>query len=517
MAPSYVEPATFHAHEAAAFVSSCADLLPGRSSSSLTTDAWIHCAFKCWSRLAQSFRRKDLIFSGPIEWLEFQLVLWATLQQITVDDVCSSGEEYNFLVAEALKCGVAIDPIPELLLVQYAAEAAAFSAPLSFGGSPLVPGCASDFPSPCPPSPTPFTLPPPALSPLLATPSPGTLKLPPPSSSFSPFAFITLPSFPHPSVSPVTSNDYMVLPSPAALALASLRRVPPKNFKLAPPPAKLAAPTGRALRSSRSTPAPPPVAGPSKPRKHPLVPSSVDEDSTNKHARLTSPPRLTAAQKGKGCATSLARITTKQGRSLAVTKDVCKVAVKGGLGEKTPEDVVEVEDPALMPLGLLVPDKDYGDFVGCDSHYFHCSLGDLIGHFMVEPCDACSAAGVQCRTIRSGSGKCFRCAIHKHTCLFHGECTVNKARQVFVPHPALIQDLRARFAQALEESIRIADYQGKVPAALRRTHAENVENLSGLFELGIKEWKDLVDVDAEVVFEAEGLDEDEDEDEDESS
>ncbi|KAK0468784.1 hypothetical protein IW261DRAFT_1573391 [Armillaria novae-zelandiae] len=513
MAPSYVEPATFHAHEATTFVSLCADLLPGCSSSSLTTDAWIRCAFKCWSRLAQSFRRKDLIFSGPIEWLEFQLVLWAALQQIAVDDVRSSGEEYNFLVAEALKCGVAIDPIPELLLVQYAAEAAAFSAPLSFGGSPLVPGRASDFPSPCPPSPTPFALPPLALSPLLATPSPGTLKLLPPSSSSSPFAFVTLPSFPRLSVSPVTSDDYMVLPSPAMLALASLRRIPPKNFKLAPPPAKLAAPTGRALRSSRSTPAPPPVAGPSKPRKRPLVPSSVDEDGANKRAHLTSPPRLTAAQKGKGRVTSLARITTKQGRSLAVTKDVHKVAVKGGLGEKTPEDAVEVEDPALMPLGLLVPDKDYGDFVGCDGHYFRRSLGDL----MVEPCDACSAARAQCRTIRSGSGKCFRCAIHKHACLFHGERTVNKARQVFVPHPALIQDLRARFAQALEESVRIANYQGKVPAALRRTHAENVENLSGLFELGIKEWKDLVDVDAEVVFEAEGLDEDEDEDEDESS
>ncbi|KAK0468576.1 hypothetical protein IW261DRAFT_1573669 [Armillaria novae-zelandiae] len=445
MAPSYVESATFHAHEAAAFVSLCTDHLPGRSLSSLTTNTWIHCAFKCWSRLAQSFRCKDLVLSGPIEWLEFQLVLWAALQQIVVDDVRSSGEEYNFLVAEALKCRVAIDPIPELLLVQYAAEAAATSAPLSFGGSPLVPGCTSDFTSPCPPSPTPFSLPPPAVSPPLATPSLGTLKLAPPSSSSSPFNFVTLPSFPRPS-HPTTTCFFT---------------------------------------------------------------ASVDEDGANKRARLTSPPRLTVAQKGKGHVTSAAHITTKQGRSLAVTKDVCKVTVKGGLGEKTPEDVVEVEDPALMPLGLLVPDKDYGDFVGCDSHYFHRSLGNL----MVEPCDACSAAGAQCRTIRSGSGKCFRCAIHKHACLFHGERTVNKARQVSVPHPALIQDLRTHFAQALEESVQITNYQGKVPATLRCTHAENIENLSGLFELGIKEWKDLVDVDVEVAFETEGEDEDEDEDE----
>ncbi|KAK0459033.1 hypothetical protein IW261DRAFT_1579253 [Armillaria novae-zelandiae] len=480
MAPSYVESATFHGHKAAAFMSSCSDRLPGRSSTSLTTNAWVHCTFECWCRLSQSFQRKDLVFSGPIEWLEFQLVLWATLQQIVVDDMRSSREEYNFLVAEALKCGAAIDPIPELLLVQYAAEAAATSAPLSFGGSPLVPGRASDFTSPCLPLPTPFSLPPPAVSPPLATPSPGTLKLVPPLSSSSPFSLIMLPTFTHPSVSPVTSDNYMVRPSPASLALASLRRLLPKNFKLVPPLAKLAATTRHALRSSRSTPAPPPpVAGPSRPRKRPLVSSSVDDDSANKRARLASPPRLTVAQKGKGRTTSpdmslfalASRITTKQGRSLAVTKDVRKISTKGSLREKTPEDAVEVEDPALMPLGLLVPDKDYGDFIGCDGHYFCRSLGDLVGHFMVEPCDACSAAGAQCRTIRSSSGKCFR-------------------------------------PRGVRSDCRLL---GKVPAPLHRTHAENIENLSGLFELGVKEWKDLVNVDAEVAFEGEGEDEDEDE------
>ncbi|KAK0465722.1 hypothetical protein IW261DRAFT_1574873 [Armillaria novae-zelandiae] len=499
MAPSYVESASFHAHKATTFVSSCPNLLPGCSSTSLTTDAWVLYAFKCWSRLSQSFHHKDLIFSSPIEWLEFQLVLWAAFQQIAVNDMRLLGEEYNFLVAEALKCGVAINPIPELLLTQYAAEAAASSAPLSFGSSPLVPGHASNFPSPCPPSPMPFALPLLALSPPLATPSPRALKFAPPSSSSSPFALVTLPTFPRPSVSPIMSDNYMVHPLPASLALALLRCIPPKNFKLVPPPAKLATTTGCTLRSLCSTPAPPlPVAGPSRPRKCPLVSSSVDDDSANKCAHLASLPCLTAAQKGKGCVTS---------------PDVRKISTKGSLGEKTPEDAVEVEDPALMPLGLLVPDKDYGDFIGCDGHYFRHSLGDLVGHFMVEPCDTCSAAGAQCRTIRSGSGKCFRCAIHKHACLFHGERSVNKARQVFVLHPALVQDLHARLTQALDEAVRIADYQGKVPAPLRQTHAENVENLSGLFELGVKEWKDLVDVDAEVAFEAEVDDKDEDEDE----
>ncbi|KAK0484687.1 hypothetical protein IW261DRAFT_1416613 [Armillaria novae-zelandiae] len=139
-----------------------------------------------------------------------------------MNNVCTSGEEYNFLVAKALKCGVTINPIPELLLVQYAAEAATTATPLSLGGSPLVPRCTSKFPSPCPPLPILFTLPLLVLSPPLATPSPGALKFMPPSLSSSPFALVTLPTFPRPSVSPVTSDDYMVCPSPAALALASL-------------------------------------------------------------------------------------------------------------------------------------------------------------------------------------------------------------------------------------------------------------------------------------------------------
>ncbi|KAK0486442.1 hypothetical protein IW261DRAFT_1559841 [Armillaria novae-zelandiae] len=438
-----------------------------------------------------------LCLQVPIEWLEFQLVLWATFQQIAVDEVHLSGEEYNFLVAEALKCRVAINPLPELLLTQYAAEVAASSAPLSFGSSPLVPGRASDFPSPCLPSPMPFALPLLALSPPLATPSPRALKLVPPSSSLSPFAFIMLSSFPCPLVLPITSNNYMVHPSLAALALALLRCVPPKNFKLAPPLAKLAAPTGHILRSSWSTPVPPPVAGPSKPRKHPLVPSSVDEDGANKHAHLTSPPCLTAAQKGKGRATSTARITTKQGCSLAVTKDVHKVAVKGGLGEKTPEDAVEVEDPALMPLGLLVPDKDYGDFVGWWSRAMLAALPE-------------HNAGLSVPALANVSGVPF---ISMPAYFMESAWSTRLVKSLFLTLVMLIQDLCARFAQALEESVRIADYQGKVPAALCRTHAENIENLSGIFELGIKEWKDLVDVDLEVAFETEGEDEDEDEDE----
>ncbi|KAK0482513.1 hypothetical protein IW261DRAFT_1562218 [Armillaria novae-zelandiae] len=75
----------------------------------------------------------------PVEWMMDVVRGVRSMIVTVVDDVCLSGEEYNFLVAKALKCGVAINLIPELCLTQYAAEVVATSAPLSFGGSLLVP------------------------------------------------------------------------------------------------------------------------------------------------------------------------------------------------------------------------------------------------------------------------------------------------------------------------------------------------------------------------------------------
>ncbi|KAK0472192.1 hypothetical protein IW261DRAFT_1424584 [Armillaria novae-zelandiae] len=78
-----------------------------------------------------------------------------------------------------------------------------------------------------------------------------------------------------------------------------------------------------------------------------------------------------------------------------------------------------------MLLGLLVPDKDYGDFAT--------SL-----------------------------------AISWWSCVMLAALLAHNAG-LFAPAPesasVLIQDLHTHFAQALEESVRIADYQGKVPAA----------------------------------------------------
>ncbi|KAK0480410.1 hypothetical protein EDD18DRAFT_1363716 [Armillaria luteobubalina] len=361
----------------------------------------------------------------------------------------SSGEEYNFLVVEALRCGVIINPIPEEQLAQYAAEATATptggeEAPFIVSDSPIVPlsplmpGHASNFSSPNPPLLTPFALPPPVLSSPVRTPSPIAPDFPPQDQLSSPLIPIILPSFPLPSMSPSTNKT--------------------------------------SLRPSA------PVAGPSNTRKWPLV-SSGNGEGANKHTRVTLPPCLTAAQKGKGRATSSGRITTKQGRSRALTKQLCKTAVKGGLGEPTPKDAVEVADPALMPLGLLIPDKDYGDFVGCDGHYFH---REWLNHAMLAPRPMLNAEQFD---------------LAQESVL---------ARQVFVPHPALVKDLRTRFAQVLDEAAWIADYQGKVPTALHHQHADNAEQLLGLFELGVKEWKDLANAGDED-FEAEVEDEEENE------
>ncbi len=52
---------------------------------------------------------------------------------------------------------------------------------------------------------------------------------------------------------------------------------------------------------------------------------------------------------------------------------------------------------------------------------------------MTKPCDACRKARVQCRSVRSGSAKCFRCTIHKHDCVVKNRSHVNTLEAVFVP------------------------------------------------------------------------------------
>ncbi|KAK0485332.1 hypothetical protein EDD18DRAFT_1361231 [Armillaria luteobubalina] len=328
-----------------------------------------------------------------------------------------------------LRCGVIIDLIPEEQLAQYAAQAAAIptgaeEAPFIVSDSPaiplspLMPGHASNFSSSNPPSPTPFALPLPILLLPVRTLSPFVPDLLPQDQSLLPLIPIILSSFLLPSMSPSTA-EISSLPSA-------------------------------------------PVAGPSNTRKRPLV-FSDDGKGTNK------------LQKGKGWATSSGHAATKQGQSRALTKNVCKTAIKGGLGELIPSDAVEVADLALMPLGLLVPDKDYGDFLGWLNLVMHASML------------ACNAGPFT---------------------LVLESALVNKACQVFVPHPALVKDLRTQFAQVLDEATRIADYQGKVPTTLRCQHANNVEQLLGLFELGVKEWKDLANA-GDKDFEAEVEDEEE--------
>ncbi|KAK0502117.1 hypothetical protein EDD18DRAFT_1100608 [Armillaria luteobubalina] len=320
------------------------------------------------------------IFRSSEQWVRIQLVLWDALESIDVEEVRSSGEEYNFLVVEVLRCGVIIDPIPKEQLAQYAAEAAA-----ALTSGPVI-------------------------------------------------------------VSP-HANHFAIIPTPfnVTLYIRGLHDLANAcNFGL-----------------------------------NFTQPLAMMKALTNM-LRLLHLPDLLLPRREK----------VRQHLWVVLRPN------KGGLREPTPKDVVEVADPALMPLGLLIPDKDYGDFVGCDGHYFHWELGDLVGHFMIEPCNACNEANVQCQTIRSGSSNCFR--------------TVNKACQVFMPHPALVKDLCVRFAQVLDEATWIADYQGKVPTALHCQHSDNVEQLLGLFELGVKEWKDLATVGDEA-FEAEGDDKDENE------
>ncbi|KAK0215019.1 hypothetical protein IW262DRAFT_1465814 [Armillaria fumosa] len=79
----------------------------------------------------------------------------------------------------------------------------------------------------------------------------------------------------------------------------------------------------------------------------------------------------------------------KRGRPHKIRDEKPVFKCRGGLGEPIPKNAMEVAESRLQPIGLLVPDKDFGDYVSCNGFYFMRPLGELVGHLMQKSCDAC--------------------------------------------------------------------------------------------------------------------------------
>ncbi len=58
---------------------------------------------------------------------------------------------------------------------------------------------------------------------------------------------------------------------------------------------------------------------------------------------------------------------------------------RGGLGEPIPKNVSPLTNGDLRPMGLLIPDQDFGDFVGCQGAFFKRDLAGKVGHFVSSP------------------------------------------------------------------------------------------------------------------------------------
>ncbi|KAK0184538.1 hypothetical protein F5146DRAFT_1145387 [Armillaria mellea] len=165
-------------------------------------------------------------------------------------------------------------------------------------------------------------------------------------------------------------------------------------------------------------------------------------------------------QKGKGHALAPPSNILRTGRPRKVPEEKdAPVPRCSGYGEPIPKHAREVSNPVLLPISLLVPDQDFGDFIGCQGAYFKCSLGEKVGHF--NQCDKCQTAGAQCRSVCTGFTKCFRCTLHRQACLVNKKAHVNTVQQVFLPEPALVNEIRVLLARLHQDGHRINSHNWK--------------------------------------------------------
>ncbi len=79
----------------------------------------------------------------------------------------------------------------------------------------------------------------------------------------------------------------------------------------------------------------------------------------------------------------LAAPKTLTGHPRKVKEETAVVVRKrGGLGEPVLKNARVVANEDLCPMGLLVPDQDFGDYIGCQGAFFKRELAGKVGHFV---------------------------------------------------------------------------------------------------------------------------------------
>ncbi|KAK0186023.1 hypothetical protein F5146DRAFT_1143595 [Armillaria mellea] len=200
-----------------------------------------------------------------------------------------------------------------------------------------------------------------------------------------------------------------------------------------------------------------PITSPSQPMH---VISSVEDDAEDlepAHKRLhhgPSPPRIPSKEKGKGHTVSAPSQKLHTGRPHKLPEATARVAIKqGGFGEPIPKNAREISCGDLRPIGLMVPDQDFGDFVGCKGALFKREVANKVSHFMSIASLVTEICGL----------------LH---CLRQDACKMN-------------------------------DMEDNIPSLFCVSHLDTIELVSSLFENGVVE--DFVDLEAEEAAEDEDL------------
>ncbi|KAK0447498.1 hypothetical protein EV421DRAFT_1733369 [Armillaria borealis] len=103
-----------------------------------------------------------------------------------------------------------------------------------------------------------------------------------------------------------------------------------------------------------------------------------------------------------------------------VEKTAAKIS--GGFGEPVSADLVPVEPQDLTPIGLVIVDVDYGNYVSSQGYLWRKDVAKHVAHVVLQNvCDNCTKAGTHCRVCRSYSGKCARCAVQRIPCVRNSE------------------------------------------------------------------------------------------------
>ncbi|KAK0440205.1 uncharacterized protein EV420DRAFT_1650605 [Desarmillaria tabescens] len=425
---------------------------PDSSGSAPLTDEWVSEAFTHWSRLDTAWQENEPGFLSEEEWALLEDSLWCVLMDIDTGEVENSIEDFNCLASQATERGVQVDliTIPD-------------SPPASDDGS--------------------------------STPRPADYISQEPGPLHSIFEDSNSP----PLHNYIWEDDIV----PSLTTKAAVEDTPSRTLR---PRVQGRAVT--ALEASGATEAIISHAyglGTSTVRYvnwRLLAAEGIPEEEVvlpAKRRRVEdSPPRLTAEEKGKGRAVASSSTPgLRRGRPRKIREESASMTHKrGGLGEPIPKNAREIQSPDLRPIDLIIPDQDFDDYVGCQGAYFRRDIAHKFGHFMSTPCDACKKAKAQCRSVRSASTKCARCAIHKHDCLVDGNREVNTLEWVFVPQPSIVSEIREFLRRIRQEARWINASDKPAPSFYRAAHLDNANLVSELFEKAVVQNESLIDDEA---------------------